>query len=134
VDPDGAAGQAARREKTVGEALRGLALFVREEYVAAAAALERSSAVDPQNPLTAFFLGWAREGARDARGALSAWRRAAFLDPTNVSAHLALADGYIRLGHPDLAMQALRAGLTALPSSPELQERLRQIERRQETR
>ncbi len=116
----------------VAHALRGLALFVREDYAGAAAALDASLAADPQNALTAFFLGWAREGARDATGALSAWRRAAFLDPANVSAHLALADGYMRLAQPALAAQALKAGLTALPSSPELQERLRQIERKQE--
>lgn len=116
----------------VAQALRGLALFVREDYAGAAAALDASLAADPQNALTAFFLGWAREGARDATGALSAWRRAAFLDPANVSAHLALADGYMRLAQPALAAQALKAGLTALPSSPELQERLRQIERKQE--
>ena len=116
----------------VAPALRGLALFAREDYAAAAAALEQAQAAAPDNALTAFFLGWAREGARDSSAALSAWRRAAYLDPANVSAHLALADGYMRLAQPALAAQALRAGLTVLPSSPELQERLRQIERRQE--
>jgi hypothetical protein len=47
-----------------------------------------------------------------------------------VSAHLALADGYLRMGQPALAVQALKAGLTALPSSPELLAKLEQIERR----
>jgi len=46
-----------------------------------------------------------------------------------VSAHLALADGYLNLSEPALAAQALRAGLAALPSSLELQSRLQQIER-----
>lgn len=120
--------------KAIANALRGLAQFVREDYAGAAASLDLSLAADPDNALTAFFLGWAREGARDSRAALTAWRRAAFLDPSNVSAHLALADGYMRLAQPALAAQALRAGLTALPSSPELQERLRQIERRESIR
>lgn len=109
-------------------ALKGFALFVREDYKGAASALERAMALE-QNALTAFFLGWAQEGAGDSRAALSAWRSAAHLDPSLVSAHLALADGYLRLSQPALAIQALRAGLVALPSSIELQARLQQIER-----
>ena len=109
-------------------ALKGFALFVREDYKGAASALERALALE-QNALTSFFLGWAQEGAGDSRAALSAWRSAAHLDPSLVSAHLALADGYLRLSQPALAIQALRAGLVALPSSIELQARLQQIER-----
>ena len=109
-------------------AIRGFARFVREDYKGAAESLDRALAVE-QNALTAFFLGWAQEGAGDARAALSSWRSAAHLDPTMVSAHLALADGYLRLSQPALAVQALRAGLAALPSSIELQSRLQQLER-----
>ena len=111
--------------------LRGFSLFARENYKGAAAELDRALAVE-QHALTAFFLGWAHEGAGDSRAALSAWRGAAHLDPTLVSAHLALADGYMRMSQPALAVQALRAGLTALPSSLELQARLQQIERRRQ--
>jgi hypothetical protein len=78
--------------------------------------------------LTAFFLGWARDGAGDTRAALSAWRTAAHLDPSMVSAHLALADGYLKIAEPALAIQALRAGLVALPSAAALHARLQQIE------
>lgn len=131
LQPGGAAPEGPRTNAIV-HALRGLAQFVREDYASAAGSFDLALAADPDNALTAFFLGWAKEGARDSRAALTAWRRAAFLDPSNVSAHLALADGYMRLAQPALAAQALRAGLTALPSSIELQERLRQIERRQE--
>ncbi|MBY0496811.1 MAG: VWA domain-containing protein [Cyanobacteria bacterium] len=123
-----------RREPANGVApdgLKGLALFAREEYGAAAAALRLASGAAPDNALTAFFLGWALEGAGDSRAALSAWRTAAHLDPALVSAHLALADGYLRIGQPALATQALRAGMVALPGSPELRARLEQIERRQ---
>ncbi len=109
-------------------ALRGFALFAREDYSGAAAALQRSMGLE-ENALTAFFLGWAQDGAGDSRAALSAWRSAAHLDPSLVSAHLALADGYLRLSEPALAAQALRAGLTALPTSHELQSRLQQLER-----
>ncbi len=116
--------------KAAVEALRGLALFAREDYSGAAAALERAHQLDQKNALTAFFLGWAHEGAGDSRAALSAWRSAVFLDPSLVSAHLALADGYLRLSQPALAVQALKAGLAAIPSSPELQARLDQLERR----
>jgi VWFA-related protein len=111
------------------EALRGFALFAREQYEPAAAALDRAFAAEPENALTAFFLGWAREGAGDVTGALSAWRSAAHLDASLVSAHLALADGYLRLSEPGLAVQALRAGLAAVPASSELQARLNEIER-----
>ena len=114
----------------VPEALQGFALFAREDYAGAAAALERALASDPKSALTAFFLGWAHDGAGDTRAAIGAWRNAAYLDPTLVSAHLALADGYLKLSQPALAAQALKAGLTTLPSSPELLTRLSQIERR----
>src|SRR5258706_3793939 len=58
-------------------------------------------------PYTTLFrsLGWAFHGAGDDRQAISAWRRAAFVDPTLVSAHLALADAYVRLAQPALATQ-----------------------------
>jgi len=114
----------------VPQALRGFALFAREDYAGAAAALERAFDAEPNSALTAFFLGWAREGAGHSSAALSAWRSAAHLDPSLVSVHLALADGYLRLSQRALAVQALQAGLTALPSSPELQARLRQLDSR----
>jgi VWFA-related protein len=109
-------------------ALRGFALFAREDYAAAAAALQQSMGLE-ENALTAFFLGWAQDGAGNSRAALSAWRTAAHLNPSLVSAHLALADGYLKMSEPALAVQALRAGLTALPSSIEIQARLQQLER-----
>jgi VWFA-related protein len=120
--------QAARAETSpAAEALRGFAAFVREDYQGAAAALQRSLDAE-QNALTAFFLGWAHDGAGDPRAAISSWRVAAHLDPTLVSAHLALADGYLKISERALAVQALRAGLSALPDSPELQSRLGQLE------
>ena len=111
-------------------ALRGLALFVREEYAGAAAALQAAREAGPDDALTAFFVGWAYEGAGNRAAALGAWRSAVHLDPTLVSAHLALADGYLRMGQPALAVQSLKAGLTALPASPELLAKLQQIESR----
>jgi VWFA-related protein len=115
-------------ETVVPLALRAFALFAREEFSGAAATLDRAFAADPANALTAFFLGWAREFAGDTKAALSGWRGAAHLDPTLVPAHLALAEGYVKLGEPALAAQALRAGLVALPNSPELLARLGRLE------
>jgi hypothetical protein len=46
-----------------------------------------------------------------------------------VSAHIALADAYLRLSQPGLAVQALSAGLAALPDSLELRERLARLEK-----
>jgi predicted Zn-dependent protease len=90
--------------------------------------LERAFAAEPGSALTAFFLGWAQEGAGDLRAALSAWRGAAHLDPLLVPAHLALADAYLKLSQPALARQALRAGLAAVPDSLELRDRLARID------
>jgi VWFA-related protein len=111
-------------------ALRGLALFVREDYRGAGAALKAARDAGPDDALTAFFMGWALEGAGDRPGAVGAWRSAVYLDPSLVSAHLALADGYLRMGQPALAVQALKAGLQTMPASPELLAKLGQIERR----
>jgi tetratricopeptide (TPR) repeat protein len=109
------------------EALRGFLSFVSEDYANAAAGLQRALEAEP-DALTAFFLGWAHDGVGNSRDAISAWRRAAHLDPSLVSAHLALAEGYLKISERALAVQALRAGLAALPSSPELQARLQQLE------
>jgi VWFA-related protein len=111
----------------VAAALKGLTRFVRDDYDGAARALDSAFALRKE-ALTAFFLGWAHDGAGHPREAVSAWRNAAHIDPTLVSAHLALADAYLKLSQPALALQAVRAGLTALPSSPELQSKLRQLE------
>jgi VWFA-related protein len=114
----------------VPKALRGLALFAREDFAGAAQALQSAFDAEAQSSLTAFFLGWAHEGAGHTREAISAWRSAAHLDPTMVSAHIALADAYMRLSEPALALQAIRAGLSALPDSLELRERLARLEKR----
>ena len=108
-------------------ALRGFTYFVRENYTEAVTALEQSLGAE-ENALTAFFLGWAHDGAGNTRGAISAWRSAAHLDPSLVSAHLALADGYLKISERALAIQALRSALTALPASTEIQSRLHQLE------
>ncbi len=113
----------------VPSALRGLALFVREDFAAAAKGLTDAFEAEPQSSLTAFFLGWAHEGAGNSRAAVGAWRTAAHLDPTLISAHIALADAYLRLNEPALARQALRAGLAALPNSVEIKERLARLEK-----
>ncbi len=114
----------------VPNALKGLARFIREDFSGAAAALTEAQRDERDHALTAFFLGWAQDQAGDTRAALTAWRGAAHLDPSLVSAHLALAEGYLKLREPALAIQALRAGLAALPGSPELRLKLQQIEGR----
>jgi hypothetical protein len=93
-------------------------------------ALESVLQTETRSGSAAFLLGWAYHGAGEDRQAIGAWRRAAFVDPTLVSAHLALADIYERLSQPALAAQALRAGLTALPQSPELLDRLARLSRK----
>jgi hypothetical protein len=110
------------------EALNGLDRLGVRDYAAAIAAFQKALQTS-ENGGTAFLLGWAFHLAGDDRQAISAWRRAAFVDPTIVPAHLALADLYVRLSQPALAVQALRAGLAALPRSPELLDKLSRLER-----
>jgi hypothetical protein len=43
--------------------------------------------------------------------------------------YLALAEAYVRLSQPALAIQALRAGLATLPGSPELLDKLSHLEK-----
>jgi tetratricopeptide (TPR) repeat protein len=110
--------------------LKGLERLGASDYLAAIAAFQAALQGDARDAAAAFFLGWAYHGAGDDRQAITAWRRAAYTDPTIVPVHLALADMYVRLSHQALAVQALRAGLTALPHSPELLDRLSRLEPR----
>ena len=110
----------------------GLDRLAAADYSSAIAAFQLSLADPAQNSLeapTALLLGWAYRGAGNDRDAITAWRRAAAADPTMVSVHLALADAYVRLSQPALAVQALRTGLAALPGSRELLDTLARLEK-----
>ena len=109
--------------------LRGLARLHTEEYAVAAEDFAAALEMRPSDARIAFLLGWAHTGAGSSAQGISAWRNAAYIDPSLVPAHLALADAYLRVSQPALAAQALRAGLTALPNSPELREKLATVER-----
>ena len=111
----------------VHHALIGLARFADGDHAGATSALESAFETDtdaPRRALTAFFLGWSYAYLEDDRQAVGAWRGAVFLDAALVPAYLALAEAYDRLGQPALAVQALQTGLTELPDSPELRDRL----------
>jgi len=99
------------------------------DFAGAVAAFDAVLRVEPGEAPAAFLQGWAYHGAGDDRQAISAWRRATYLDPSLVPAHLALADTFTRLSQTALALQAVRAGLAALPDSPELRERLARLDR-----
>jgi tetratricopeptide (TPR) repeat protein len=109
-------------------ATKGFELFATADYGAAAAELREALRLDQANAAVAFVLGWAYQEAGQSRQAIGAWRAAATIDPKMVPAHLALADGYMRMSERALAEQAIRAGLTAIPGSPELQAKLAQIQ------
>jgi VWFA-related protein len=109
-------------------ARQGLTRLAAADYPGAIALFTAALEADGRNGPAAFFLGWSYHAAGDDREAISAWRRAAFIDPTIIPAHLALADIYVRLAQPALAIQALRAGLNALPQAPELLDRLSRLE------
>jgi VWFA-related protein len=124
------AAMAQSASRAAADARHGIDRLGAGDYPAAIAAFQSSLANDDASAVAAFLLGWAFHGAGDDREAISAWRRAAFMDPTIVPAHLALADMYVRLSQPALAVQALRVGLTALPGSTELLDRLSRLESR----
>jgi hypothetical protein len=130
LDPREAAGSAIARRFEAKHGSLALERLGAADYPAAIAALQAVVDNDAHDAAAAFLLGWAFHGAGDDRQAISAWRRAAFVDPTLVPAHLALAEVYVRLSQPALAAQALRAGLAALPQSPELLDRLRRLEQK----
>jgi VWFA-related protein len=109
---------------------RGIERFGAADYPAAIAAFQSSLDAPGANAVSAFLLGWAYHAAGDDRQAISAWRRAVYMDPAIIPAQLALADLYVRLSQPALAVQALRAGLKAVPQSTELLERLSSLESR----
>jgi tetratricopeptide (TPR) repeat protein len=109
-------------------ATKGFDFFARTDYGSAAAELAEALRLDQTNAAIAFTLGWAYQEAGHVREAIGAWRAAAAIDPKMVPAHLALADGYMRMSERALAEQAVRAGLTAIPGSPELQAKLAQIQ------
>ena len=77
----------------------------------------------------AFLLGWAERGTGNLVGAVSAFRNAATLDASMISAHLALADTYMTLKQPALAVQALEAGLASQPNAAELKRMLETIKK-----
>jgi lipopolysaccharide biosynthesis regulator YciM len=108
--------------------------FAERDYAASVTLLQRASSLEPRDARVAFVLGWAERAGGDLRSAIGAWRNAATLDPRLIPAHLALADAYVQLDQPALAAQALRAGLAAVPDSPELKDRLIRIERPQTRR
>ena len=111
-------------------ALLGLEKLGARDYPGAIAAFQAALDANPSSGGAAFLLGWAFHGAGDDRQAISAWRRAAYTDPAIIPAHLALAEIYVRLAQPALAIQALRAGLAALPDAPELRDQLTRLERK----
>ena len=111
-------------------ATKGFDLFARGDFAGAATELEQAFETNQKSGATAFVLGWAWEGAGDPRKAIGAWRAAVVADPSLIPAHLAIADAYLQLSKPELAGQAVRAGLAARPDSVELQAKLEQIEHR----
>lgn len=107
----------------------GVALLKNAKYAEAASALGAVFDADPKNAAVAFVLGWAHRGAGNLTSAISAFRNAALLDPSMIPAHLALADTYLQLKQPALAIQALEAGLASQPNAVELKTMLEKIKR-----
>jgi len=110
--------------------LRGTAAYARADYAAAATALRAAQDAGTRDAGLSFMLGWAHAAAGDDKSAITDWRNAVLVDGSLVPSYLALVDAYLRLGQRDLALQVVKSGLTAMPSSPELLDRLARLEDR----
>lgn len=111
------------------DATKGFDAFGHSDYAVAVSELSQSIQLDQSNAAVAFVLGWAGEAVGDQRQAISAWRAAAAINPKLTDAYLALADAYMSIGQPALAIQALHAGLASLPDSSPLQAKLAEIQK-----
>jgi len=105
------------------------ALWIQEEQRVYYRALREAFAAQSTHAGIAFLLGWAERGNGAMVNAVSAFRNAAVLDPAMVPAHLALADTYLQMQQPALAVQALERGLSAVPGAVELRRLLESIKR-----
>jgi Flp pilus assembly protein TadD len=112
-----------------GLALHGIAAFARTEYSTAGTAFRAARDAGCTDPALMFLLGWSHAAAGDDRAAITAWRSGVLLNPTIIPPYLALADAYVRLGQPMLARQIVESGLKVVPGSPELSDRLAQLQR-----
>jgi VWFA-related protein len=110
-------------------AASGVALLNSAKYSEAAVTLGAVFDADQKNAPVAFVLGWAHRGAGNLTSAVSAFRNAALIDPSMIPAHLALADTYLELKQPALAIQALEAGLASHPNAVELKYMLERIKK-----
>lgn len=102
------------------QAADGVAALRAARYVDAVAALQAAFDANPRNAAVAFVLGWSQRGAGNMTAAVSAFRNAALADPASIPAHLAIADTYLAMNAPALAVQALEAGLAKVPNAIEL--------------
>jgi predicted Zn-dependent protease len=90
-------------------------------YAEAAATLAAAfEAPTGKSASIAFLWGWAERGAGNLVAAVSAFRNAATIDASMIPAHLALAETYMEMKQPALAIQALEAGLASHPDAAEL--------------
>jgi VWFA-related protein len=115
---------------TEARALTGMSRFARREFAAATTEWRACAEASAGDARPAFLLGWALAAGGDDRGAVGAWRAAFASDSAFVPAYLAAIEAYLRLGQPDLALQVARSGLTALPDSIELRNRVERLEKK----
>jgi tetratricopeptide (TPR) repeat protein len=108
----------------------GLDRLAAADYPGAIAAFRSALDEPAQSGLeasNAFLLGWAYHGAGEEDQAIAMWRRAAAADARMVPVHIALADAYLKRSQRAMALEAVRAGLAAVPGSPELLDKLAQV-------
>jgi hypothetical protein len=110
--------------------LAGMSRFAKRDYTGAAAEWRTCAGVGGSDARPWFLLGWALAAGGDDPAAVSAWRAGVAADATFVPAYLAAIEAYLRLGQRDLALQVARSGLSALPDSVELRNRVERLEKK----
>ncbi len=88
------------------------------DFAGAVAAFDAVLRAEPREAAAAFLQGWAYHGAGDDRQAISAWRRAAYLDPSFVPAHLALVDMFTKLSQTPLRFRRFARDSRRFPIRP----------------
>jgi DNA-binding winged helix-turn-helix (wHTH) protein/TolB-like protein len=104
--------------------LRGVDLHGRHEFPLAIKMLEKSAAIDPRYALTWAYLGasytsdaaFELEGRKQYRKAQAAYERALALQPTQLEAHIFLANLLVDTGRVEQAIPLLREALQTNPN------------------
>lgn len=125
ADPPAGAAQGAATGAAATELQRGVAYIKNEKFEDAKAHLEKALEAAPDSAEAAFYLGVAREGTGDRKGAEEAYKRALKSDPKLGDAAQNLAALYLdEPARPDEAIALLSVAVQKVPDPGRLHQNL----------